>query len=140
MIKASGKMTLIFNPDKYQQLLVKYQPKLIKTETENEEALKIIEELMHKIDRTPEENELYELLIILVEKFEQEYYHCGQESNPQSLLLFLMEQKEIKQSDLVGIIGSKVVVSEVVNGKRNISKTQAKALAEFFNVDVGLFI
>ncbi len=140
MIKTNGKMTLTFNPDKYKQLLDKYQPKLIKTERENEEALKIIEELMHKKDRTPEENELYELLIILVGKFEQEYYHCGQFSEPHSLLLFLMEQKNIKQSDLVGIIGSKGVVSEVVNGKRNISKTQAKSLGEFFNVDAGLFI
>lgn len=140
MIKTSGKMTLTFNPNKYKQLLAKYQPKIIKTEAENEEALLLIEELMHNSHRTPEEDELYQLLIILVEKFEQEYYHCGEESNPHSLLLFLMEQKGIKQNDLVGIIGSKGVVSEVVNGKRNISKTQAKALAEFFNVDVGLFI
>jgi HTH-type transcriptional regulator/antitoxin HigA len=29
---------------------------------------------MYKKDRTPEEEELYELLIILIEKFEQEYY------------------------------------------------------------------
>ncbi|MEO0843436.1 MAG: helix-turn-helix domain-containing protein, partial [Cyanobacteria bacterium J06643_5] len=54
--------------------------------------------------------------------------------------LFLMEQKGIKQSDLIGIIGSKGVISEVVNGKREISKAQAKALGEFFNVDAGLFI
>ncbi len=40
----------------------------------------------------------------------------------------------------VGIIGSKGVVSEVVNGKREISKAQAKALGDFFHVDAGLFI
>jgi HTH-type transcriptional regulator / antitoxin HigA len=40
----------------------------------------------------------------------------------------------------VGIIGSKGVVSEVVNGKRSISKAQAKALGEFFNVSPLLFI
>lgn len=133
-------MTLTFDPNKYQQLLVKYQPKIIKTEAENEEALIVIEQLMHKKDRSPEENELYQLLIILVEKFEQEYYHSGEESNPQSLLLFLMEQKGMKQSDLVGVIGSKGVVSEIVNGKRSISKNQAKALAELFKVDFSLFL
>ena len=133
-------MTLIFNSDKYNELLIKYQPKLIKTEEDNEKALAIVEELMHRPNRTPEENELYELLISLIEKFEQEYYSPFQETTPHSLLLFLMEQRDIKQIDLVGVIGSKGVVSEVVNGKREISKAQAKALGDFFHVDAGLFI
>lgn len=140
MTKISGKMILTFNPEKYQEVLIKYQPKLIKTEAENEQALAIIEELMHKSDRTPEENELYKLLILLVEKFELEYYLSGQIATPQSILLLLMEQKGIKQEDLVGIMGSKEIVSEVVNGKINISKKQAKALAEFFQVSAELFI
>lgn len=67
-------MTLAFNPEKYKELLFNYQSKIIRTEVENEKALAIVEELMYKKDRTPEEEELYELLIILIEKFEQEYY------------------------------------------------------------------
>ena len=63
-------MTLTLNPDKYIQLLVQYQPKLIKTEAENERALAIVEDLMHRQNRSLEENELYELLIALIEKFE----------------------------------------------------------------------
>lgn len=140
MIKTSGKMTLTFDPEKYKEILVKYQPKLITTEAENEQALTVIEELMHKGNRTPEEEELYKLLILLVEKFEQEYYSTGKTAKPQSILSLLMEQKGVKQGDLVGIIGSQGVVSEVVNGKRSISKKQAKALAKFFNVSVELFI
>ena len=133
-------MTLTFNSHKYQELLIKYQPKIIRTEAENEKALAIVEELMHRSNRSPEENELYDLLITLIEKFEQEYYSPGSASTPRSMLLFLMEQKDIKQSDLVGVIGSKGIVSEVVNGLREISKAQAKALGEFFKVDPGLFI
>ncbi len=74
MIKRNKKMTLTFNPEKYKELLFNYQPKIIRTEVENEKALAIVEELMHRKDRTPEEQELYELLIILIEKFEQKYY------------------------------------------------------------------
>jgi HTH-type transcriptional regulator / antitoxin HigA len=133
-------MTLIFNQEKYQELLVKYQPKIIRTETENEKALAIVEQLMHQENRSPEEDELYDLLITLIEKFEREYYSPGDNSSPRSMLLFLMEQKGIKQSDLVGVIGSKGIVSEVVNGKREISKAQAKTLGDFFQVDPGLFI
>ncbi|MDB9468139.1 hypothetical protein PN480_18675 [Dolichospermum circinale CS-1225] len=61
-------MTLTFNPNKYKQLLTAYLPKVIKTEAENEQALAILEDLMHR-KRNPEENELYQLLITLIEKF-----------------------------------------------------------------------
>ncbi len=74
-----------------------------------------------------------------IEKFEDEHYPIPP-STPQQVLLHLMEANGIKQENLIGVIGSRGVVSEVVNGKRNISKAQAKALAEFFSVDVGLFI
>ncbi|MBH8564165.1 transcriptional regulator [Nostoc sp. CENA67] len=133
-------MTLIFNQDKYKELLVKYQPKLIKNEEDNEKALAIVEELMHLPNRSPEENELYELLITLIEKFEQEYYLPGRESTPHSMLLFLMEQKNIQQSDLVNILGSENLVYELVNNQQDISKSQAKALGDFFQVDPGVFI
>ncbi|BAZ17581.1 hypothetical protein NIES4071_94610 [Calothrix sp. NIES-4071] len=128
-------MTLTFNSDKYKELLAKYQPRLIRNEEENEKALAIVEELMHRHDLTPEEDELFDLLITLIEKFEQEYYAPGQSSTPHYMLLFLMEQKDIKQSDLVGVIGSLEIVSEVVNGKREISKAEAKALEYFFKSD-----
>ena len=59
---------------------------------------------------------------------------------PRDVLLHFMEVRELKQADLVGVIGSKGVVSEVVNGKRAISKAQAKTLGEFFNVNPSLFI
>jgi HTH-type transcriptional regulator / antitoxin HigA len=106
-------MTLIFNSDKYKELLSQYQPKLIRNE-ENEKALVIVEELMHRSNRSPEEDELYELLILLIQKFEQEYYSPGKVSQPDSVLRFLMEQKDIKESDLVAFIGSQEIVSKVI--------------------------
>ena len=50
-------------------------PKSIKTEAENEYALMIIEQLMHLSHRSPEQEEIYDLLIVLIEKFEQEFYN-----------------------------------------------------------------
>jgi HTH-type transcriptional regulator/antitoxin HigA len=132
-------MTLIFNPDKYTELLSQYQPKIIRTEAENEKALAIVEELMHRRDRTPEEDELYELLIALIEKFEQEYYAPGVTATPHSLLLFLIEQRSLKPADLMGIIGSEEGVYALVNGERDISKEQAVILGSFFYVEPSLF-
>ncbi|BAU63402.1 HTH transcriptional regulator [Stanieria sp. NIES-3757] len=132
-------MTLTINPSDYAQLLAKYQPKVIETEAENDRAIELAQELEHKANRSLEEDAILELLVTLIEKFEYENYPIP-EGTPHSMLLHLMESNNIKQENLVGVIGSRGVVSEVVNGKRSISKAQAKALAEFFSVDVGLFL
>jgi HTH-type transcriptional regulator/antitoxin HigA len=132
-------MTLTINPSDYAQLLAKYQPKVIETEAENDRAIKLAQELEYKVNRSNEEDAILELLVTLIEKFENENYPLD-EGTPHSMLLHLMESNNIKQENLVSVIGSRGVVSEVVNGKRSISKAQAKALAEFFSVDVGLFI
>ncbi len=132
-------MTLTINPSDYAQLLAKYQPKVIETEAENDWAIARATELEYKAERSNEEEAILELLVTLIEKFEDENYPIP-EGTPHSMLLHLMEAGGIKQENLVGVIGSRGVVSEVVNGKRSISKAQAKALANFFSVDVGLFI
>jgi HTH-type transcriptional regulator/antitoxin HigA len=131
-------MTRTIDREAYANLLAQYQPKVIETEEENEAALALAEELEHR-DRTPEEDAFLDLLVTLIEKFEDEHYQLGG-STPQSILLHLMEARDLKQEDLVGVIGSRGVVSEIVNGKRGISKAQAKALGEFFHVSPELFI
>jgi HTH-type transcriptional regulator/antitoxin HigA len=56
------------------------------------------------------------------------------------LVAFLMEQRGLKPSALYPVLGTKSRVSEVLSGKRGISKEQAKKLAAFFHVGVELFI
>lgn len=138
-IRINGRMTLTFNSEKYQELLKQYPPKLIKTEEENEKALVLVEELMHRLNRSPEETELYELLVILIEKFEQDYYLPAKNVNSHSMLLFLMEQQEVKPIDLINILGSSEIVNKIVALQQEITHTQAKALGEFFKVDPCLF-
>jgi HTH-type transcriptional regulator / antitoxin HigA len=132
-------MTLTFNRNAYGSLLLQYQPKVIQSEEENEAAIALATELEHRANLTTEESALLDLLVTLIEQYEAEHYPIPQ-SSPLDMLIHLMESRECKQEDLIGIIGSRGVVSEVVNGKRSISKSQAKALAEYFNVDVGFFI
>jgi len=131
-------MTLTFNPEKYKELLTAYLPKIIKTEAENEQALAIVEDLMHR-KRSPEEDELYQLLITLIEKFEQEYYEINQQNNPQSMLLFLLEQSDKSKVDLEVVFGSESVVDNILNGKQKITLELAQKLGEFFHVEASLF-
>lgn len=132
-------MELTFNPETYALLLAKYQPKVIKNDTENEQITLLAEELPHRKNRISEESALYDLLIALIEKYEDEKYPMG-ETTPLSMLLHLIKARNLKQSDLIGVIGSSSVASEIFNGKREISKAQAQALGKFFQVDAGLFI
>jgi HTH-type transcriptional regulator/antitoxin HigA len=114
-------------------------PKVIESEAEYEQALTMTEQLHFKKSRLPEETALYLLLVTLIEAYETENYPM-EPSSPHDILLHLMESSGTRQADLVGIIGSSGVVSEVVNGKRAISKAQAKALGEYFNLSPSLFI
>jgi HTH-type transcriptional regulator / antitoxin HigA len=100
----------------------------------------MVEKLMHLSIRTPEQQELYELLIVLVEKFEQEFYQPEHKSNPISMLLFLMEQQDLKSADLVDVFGSISVVEDVMAGKVQIDRSMSESLGRLFHVDSMLFI
>jgi HTH-type transcriptional regulator / antitoxin HigA len=131
-------MTHTINRSVYGDLLAQYQPKPIETEAENEAAIVLAESLEHR-QRTPEEDALLELLVILIEKFEEDRYPLLSAGTDRTLV-HLMEARNMKQEELVGVIGSRGVVSEIVNGKRSISKAQAKVLGELFHVSPSLFI
>ncbi|AFZ15680.1 transcriptional regulator, XRE family (plasmid) [Crinalium epipsammum PCC 9333] len=131
-------MNITLDRATYGSLLAEYQPQIITNDDEYNRAIESIERLMQRDELTREEVSLLKLLSTLVETYEDHQFPL--ESSPQEILLHLMEVGSLKQVDLVGIIGSKGVVSDLVNGKRSISKTQAKALGEFFNVSPALFI
>lgn len=114
-------MTLTFDQNTYRHLLAEVAPVAIETEQEYERVLKLVEQLTFKNNRTKEEQALHKLLVILIEAYETENYPMS-ESAPHEILQHIMEASGTSQADLVGIIGSSGVVSEVVNGNRSISK------------------
>ncbi|MGH9906466.1 MAG: helix-turn-helix domain-containing protein [Pyrinomonadaceae bacterium] len=128
------------DPTRYKRLLSQTMPVVIETEEENDRMLAIVERLMEKgEDLSPEEEKLLKLLAKLIEDFEQRYYR-PEEATPLEVLQHLMESREVKQSQLWKLFGSKGIASEVLSGKRGISKTHARALAGYFHVPVELFI
>lgn len=125
----------------YAELVVKVLPAAIRTEEEYKIMLANIDELINKDEAALSHGEerLLETLAILVEAYEDEHYPMP-EIAPTEALKLLMKERNLRQKDLQEIFGSTGITSEVVNGKRSISKTQAKKLAEFFKVSVELFI
>jgi HTH-type transcriptional regulator / antitoxin HigA len=132
-------MILTFDRNAYCQLLSEFVPKVIDTEEEYDRALAAAEQLTFAKELALEHQALYKLLVMLIEAYEAENYPMDR-TKPHEILQHIMEASGIRQADLVGIVGSSGVVSEVVNGKRAVSKGQAKALGEFLKVSPDLFI
>jgi HTH-type transcriptional regulator/antitoxin HigA len=123
---------------KYARLLAKAAPVVIENEEDYERMLAQVEKLMKK-RLSAEEDKLFDLMVTLIEDYENEHYELNA-STPRGILSELMRAREIKPTDLSEIIGSKGHLSEILSGKRDISKAQAKKLAAFFDVSVELFI
>jgi HTH-type transcriptional regulator/antitoxin HigA len=138
--EAMKNSALEVDPKRYGRLLARKLPAVIRTEDDNERLIAELEQLDNRDDElTPEEREYSELLTVLIEAFEDANYAL-QGSTPESRLRSLMEEHGLRQRDLLDVFSSRCIASEVVNGKRAISKAQAKKLAELFNVPADLFL
>jgi HTH-type transcriptional regulator/antitoxin HigA len=51
-----------------------------------------------------------------------------------------MEQRDLRQADLLPVFGSRSVASDVLAGKREPSKAHIRRLADFFHVSPELFL
>jgi HTH-type transcriptional regulator/antitoxin HigA len=123
----------------YSDLLRRVSPKVIRTGREND----AYSEVLYNLDRrsqnlTLAEKELAELLTLLIEDFEQRHYRLPR-AKPLDVLHFLMDQHDLKQKDLVDVFGTPSVVSEILNGKRELNKGHIQRLSERFGVSPELF-
>ena len=126
---------------KYAKLLAKTLPAVIETEEQNERMLREVERLIDKghANLSREEKVLFKLMTALIEDFEEQRYQLNA-ATPVTILKELMAARELSPKDLWDVFGSKSLTSEILNGNRAISKSKAKALAEFFHVSAELFI
>ena len=134
-------MVLTIDQKRYGKLLAKTLPAVIRTEQENERNLQHIEQLMDKGERrASEEDRLLELLAKLSEDFESTHYDFG-DSEPRAVLAMLLEKRDMKQSELLPVLGcSKGALSDMLAGRREISRVSARKLAEYFRLPADLFI
>jgi HTH-type transcriptional regulator/antitoxin HigA len=138
--KPKTKTKTAFDTRQYGELLARVAPVVIRNEQEYDRAITSIDELVDKgKDITPEEDRLLDLLSLLVEQYEEEHYDIV-DAAPHEVLQHLMEARDLAQKDLVPLFGSSGRASEAINGVRPISKSQAKALAQYFKVSAELFI
>jgi len=123
----------------YGKLLHDDLPHAIHNEKDYRTYLARAEELLDKKGRSAAENRYLELLSVLIERYELEHDSIVA-PDPLEALKELMAANGMTQSALARLLGSSGITSEILSGKRSLSKTHIKKLAEAFNVSTDLFV
>ena len=89
---------------------------------------------------SPEESALLETMAILIQAHDDRHHPLATCASLRDAVRYLMETSGRTAKDLLPIFATRGRLSEVLNGKRSISKEQAKKLAAFFKVTADLFI
>jgi len=90
-------------------------------------------------DRPSAEEEKYaEVLLTLVEAYEEEH-HSIADASPVEVLRTLMDANGLRQRDLVPIFGSESIVSEILHRKRHLNKTHIEKLSKRFRISPAAF-
>jgi HTH-type transcriptional regulator / antitoxin HigA len=126
---------------KYRRLASRVVVKAIESGEEHDAMVAAVGRLMQKGEDnlSREESALLETMAILIQAYDEQQYPLV-EVSPNEMLATLLETSGRQPKDLLPIFGTRGRISEVLRGKRSISKEQAKKLAAFFSVTVDLFI
>ena len=105
------------------------------------QRVRVMDELLERIG-TNESHPLMPLLDLLTKQIEayEEEHHNLPDATPAEVLQYLMEEHDLKQTDLADELGGQSVVSAILNGKRELNTRQVKALAARFNVSPAVFL
>jgi len=113
-------------------------PTPITSEPQHEEYLFVLDKLASKVNPTGEEEKHAEVLMTLIEAYEEEH-HAIPDASPVEVLRSLMQANSLRQKDLVPIFGSESIASEILHKKRTLNKTQIERLSKRFRVSPAVF-
>ena len=112
--------------------------KLIKTDTDYQQALKRLEIIFDFAIGTPESDEA-DVLGLLIDDYEKKHYPI-EAPDPIEAIKIRMEELQLKQIDLINEIGGKSRVSEILNRKRKLTVDMIRKLTARLNLSPGLLI
>jgi len=113
-------------------------PTPIVSERQHEEYLMVLDKLTNKQHPTREEEKYAEVLITLIEAYEEEHHRIP-DASPIEILRSLMDANNLRQKDLIPVFGTESIVSEVLRKKRPLNKTHIEKLSKRFHVSPALF-
>ncbi len=112
--------------------------KPIKTEKDYDKALERLEVIFDASPNSKEGDEA-EILWLLIENYENESYPI-EAPDPIEAIKIRMEEMEFKQKDLVGVIGGKSRVSEILNKKKRLTVDMIRKLEEKLHISASILV
>jgi len=113
---------------------------VIQTEDDYDRAVDLLNRLVDEVG-TNEQHPLYELLDTLgtlIHAYEETHYPLP-ESSGVEMLRFFMDEHELSTSDIPEL-GSANFISDILEGKRELTIAQIRALAKRFNISPAVFL
>src|SRR3989338_3553530 len=113
----------------------------INSERDYKRRVQIMDELLARVGAN-ESHRLMPLLDLVTREIEtyEAKHHALPEATPAAVLAYLMQEHNLKQTDLAEELGGQSIVSAILNGKRELNTRQVKALAKSFNVSPAVFL
>ena len=112
--------------------------KPIKTEKDYEVAIKRLEKIFDASTKSIDGDEA-EILSMLIDNYENQYYPI-EAPDPIEAIKIRMEELNIKQKDLVGIIGGKSRVSEVLNRKKRLTVDMIRGIEKTLHLSASVLV
>jgi len=122
----------------YKSLLAAMEPEVIRTEEKDRAFLAVLEGLAAKEQVSEAERRMIELLILLIEEYESRASPVPQ-AGPLDIIRHLMDAHGLRQKDLAEEFGTESIVSDVLNGKRELTKDHIRRLSARFGVSPAVF-
>jgi len=113
-------------------------PAPITSERQHEEYVSVLAKLASKERPTAEEEKYAQVLMTLIEAYEEEHDSVP-DASPVEVLRALMDANNLRQKDLAPIFGSESIVSEVLHRKRELNRTHIEKLSKRFRVSPVVF-
>jgi len=127
-------------PTDFAGLMARHTLCEIHDETGHSNAMEMVDALAG-FDLTAGQAAYLAALSQLVEAYEREAYPgVCEKAKPIETLKYLLEENNMSGSDLGRLLGNRTLGSALLSGKRKLSKTHIKILAERFRVDASLFL
>ena len=112
--------------------------KPIKNEQDYEKALERLE-IIFDAEINSKEGDEAEILSMLIDNYENQYYPI-EAPDPIEAIKIRMEEMNLKQKDLIGVIGGKSRVSEILNKKKKLTVDMIRELERILHISASVLV
>ena len=128
--------------ERYLELVRRFPLRPIRTKREYATATKVMEELAVRGEEELNGDELdyLDVLTNLVEAFDDRHGRGPDEGTPLDRLKDLLNEAEMSTADLGRLIGNSGLASQILLGRRELSKSHIRTLSRYFKLDSGYFL